>query len=109
MSILIDPPLDWGGKFKRCSHMFSDLDGDAGRDELMAFALRIGMRADWLQKASTWGEHFDVLGSRRDRAVLAGAREVTHREAVNVWRRKRGDPPVGLVDGAAGAKGGREP
>lgn len=94
MAILIDPPIDWPGNAQRpqgypkCSHMFSDIPGEAGSTELMAFALRIGMRREWLQKAGTHHEHFDVFGPRRARAVAAGAREVTRREAVTVWRTK---------------------
>lgn len=48
-------------------------------------------RAKWLQRAGTRHEHFDVFGALRERAVAAGAREVTIREAVAVWWRKGED------------------
>lgn len=98
MSILIDPPVDWGHRLNRKygpnSHMFSDLPGDAGTAELLAFARSIGMRPEWLQKPGTCHEHFDVFVARRPLAVAAGAREVTKLEAVNVWRAKRGAAPL---------------
>lgn len=93
MAIVLDPAVAWphglGPRVGPSSHLCSDLLGDEGHAELMAFARRIGMRPQWLQKPGTEHEHFDVFGSRRPRAIAAGAREVTRREIVEVWRRKR--------------------
>jgi hypothetical protein len=89
MAIITDAPIDYHGKFKGCSHMVSDLPGKAGTEELVAFALRIGMKREWLQKPGTRHEHFDIFGSRRPRALAAGCREVTRAEIVAVWRAKQ--------------------
>ena len=89
MAIILDPPIDWHGKFKGCSHMISTLHGAEGTEELKAFAKRIGMRAEWIQYPGTYKEHFDVFGTRRPRAVVAGAKEVTRKEWVEVYRDKR--------------------
>lgn len=89
MAIITDAPIDYPGKFKGCSHMISDLVGDDGSRELMTFARRIGMRAEWLQKAGTRHEHFDIFGSRRARALAAGCREVGRAEFVAAFRAKQ--------------------
>ncbi len=89
MAIITDAAIDYGGKFKGCSHMISDLSGAAGTQELVSFALRIGMRREWLQKPGTRHEHFDIFGSRRSRALAAGCREVGPVEFVDVFRAKQ--------------------
>lgn len=89
--IITDPPIDYHGKFKRCSHMISDLLGEPGHRELMEFAAKIGMRPEWLQKEGTSHEHFDIFGGRRDRALAAGCVEVDRRRFVEVLRTKRAD------------------
>lgn len=92
--IVLDPPMDYHGKFKGCSHMVSDKPGPEGTAELLAFARRIGMQAEWIQHPGTWKEHFDVFGSRRPRAVSAGAKEIGRRQIVSIWRAKRRLPPT---------------
>lgn len=91
--ILIDEVIDWGQPLNRkygpSAHMFSDLLGEAGTQELLAFARKIGMRAEWIQSQGTRHEHFDVFGNRRPRAIAAGARDVTKHEAVAVWKAKQ--------------------
>ena len=63
--ICIDSLNDFGDalnrRLGRSSHLVSDLPGEAGTAELVAFARGIGMRATWLQKAGTPHEHFDVF------------------------------------------------
>ena len=87
--IITDPAIDYHGKFKQCSHMCSDLPGIEGSRELMAFARKIGMRPEWIQKPGTHHEHFDIFGDRRKRALAAGCVEVDRRRIVAVWRAKR--------------------
>ncbi len=90
--IVIDRPMDFGAGLNRAlgksSHLCSTLTGDDGRAELVSFAKSIGMRETWLQKSGTRHEHFDVFGKRYERAVAAGAREVTRQEIVAVWKAK---------------------
>lgn len=72
-------------------HMSSTLPGEAGTRELVAFARRLGLRPDWIQRPGTSLEHFDLVARRRAAAVAAGAVEVPQG-----WR--RGDPlPVAPV------------
>ena len=85
--IIIDPPVDYGGKFRRCSHLLSDIPGDEGRRELADFARRIGLHPEWLQHAGVAKEHYDVFGARRTRAIAAGAVEGDRRTLVNAIRR----------------------
>ena len=90
--IVIDRPLDYGAGLNsalgKSSHLCSTLPGDAGRVELVTFAKSIGMREAWLQKPGTRHEHFDVFGRRYERAIAAGASEVTRQEIVAVWKAK---------------------
>lgn len=65
----------------RWCHLFTD-EADRAFPELHAFAKRIGMRRSWFQ-----GDHYDLTPGRRAAAVRAGAREVTRKEAVEVWGR----------------------
>lgn len=67
-------------------HMLADTDA-----ELRAMADRIGMQQRWHQ-----GDHFDIDRDMRARAVVAGAREITRREAVRVRRRFREGQQTGI-------------
>lgn len=87
--ILVDPLFDTTPHTKattpRCfrnalsCHMWSDLPGEQGTAELVAFAKRLGMRPSWLQHPGTDREHFDLVPSKRAKAVRLGAREVNRR------------------------------
>jgi hypothetical protein len=63
------------GKPKFSCHMWSDLSGEAGTRELVAFARKLGLRPDWIQKAGTVHEHFDLVPAKRLKAIAAGAKE----------------------------------
>jgi len=67
-----DSRILWRGK--RWSHLYAE-----SLAELLAFGDRIGLKRSWLQNPT--GEsglpHFDVTGVMRERAVEAGAIEVT--------------------------------
>ena len=80
--ICIDGLNDFGDalnrRLGRSSHLVSDLPGEAGTAELVAFA-----------KAGTAHEHFDVFEGRYPRAIAAGARVVTRSELVAIFRAKR--------------------
>ena len=73
----------------KSAHLVSDLPGEEGTTELVAFAWRIGMRSAWIQKAGTEHEHFDVFEGRYQRALDAGAKVVTRLELVTIFRAKR--------------------
>jgi hypothetical protein len=50
------------------SHLMADTD-----EELITFALSIGLRRGWIQYPGTWKTHFDVTQGVRAKAIKAGA------------------------------------
>ena len=58
-------------------------------DELHEFAARLGMRRSWFQSGNGRHPHYDLVKSRRDRAVALGALEVSGRDLVLMWRAQR--------------------
>jgi hypothetical protein len=56
-------------------------------DELIEFAVSIGLREEWFQEKSS--PHFDLTAAGREIAVANGAIELTVREFVMVLRRNR--------------------
>lgn len=76
----------------KMSHMIADTTA-----ELVAMAISIGMRAAWIQKAGTHGEHFDVAKGKRDLAIARGAVPISVRQCSAMCTRRRvtgtlGDP-----------------
>lgn len=70
----------------RWSHLRADTD-----EELIAFAVRIGLRASWIQHPGTWRAHFDVTDAKRKQAIEVGAQEMGYlsEEARQLTQRKR--------------------
>lgn len=76
--------------FKLHTHMSSDLQGEAGTRELLAFGKKIGLKESWLQDRGQPKEHFDVFDGAIDRAHAAGAVEVSAADFIaRVVRPKR--------------------
>lgn len=65
-------------------HMVADTT-----DELLEMCDRIGVNRQWIQKAGTEREHFDICITKRKCAIRAAARPVTQAELAGVIRRKR--------------------
>lgn len=85
--IYVDPLVDngWilrGHKIKNC-HMWSD----TSTEELVAFAKKIGLKSEWLQRSRRL-IHFDLTPNRRKDAVLAGAKEISFSELKEMIRRE---------------------
>lgn len=57
-------------------HMMTTLPGEQGKQELIAFAKRLGLKPEWIQNPGTKRQHFDLVQSKRARAVQLGAIEV---------------------------------
>lgn len=86
MAIYVDPLFDTSPMTQATTpppfrntlacHMWTDTPGEAGTRELVAFATALGMREAWIQKRGTEYEHFDLIASKREQAVAAGAIEV---------------------------------
>lgn len=73
----------------RSAHMVSDLLGESGTSELIAFGKLIGIKPAWLQKPGTCYEHFDVMNTRYCAALAAGARQMDSYKCVSIFRTKR--------------------
>lgn len=78
------------GRKCRSTHLISTIPGLPGRVELLAFAKRLGLRQQWLQRIGSEFEHFDVMGGKRiAKAAALGAREVDRHRLVEIVRAKR--------------------
>jgi hypothetical protein len=62
-----------GGKW---SHLFADTEA-----ELIAFARKIGLKPEWIQREGTHRVHFDVTAGKRQQAIAEGATALTMHEA----------------------------
>ncbi len=84
--IYVDPMKNrgWGyhGRDIQSCHLFTD--GEL--DELHNFAIEIGMKISWFQTHNSV-PHYDLTPSRRKSAVENGAKEVSQREAVEIWKK----------------------
>ncbi len=58
-------------------HMIAD-----STDELLRMADKIGVARRWIQKKGTSQEHFDICLSKKKKALVAGAVEITTKELV---------------------------
>jgi len=63
--------------WSRFMHLWSNIDGPDGEQELLQFGDKIGLKAKWLQHKGGPLVHFDVKGSMIDKAIQAGARQLT--------------------------------
>ncbi|GAB3042562.1 hypothetical protein GCM10027052_25810 [Parafrigoribacterium mesophilum] len=63
------------GMNRRWSHLVAD-----SPDELADFARLLGLRASWIQKRGTRGEHFDVTDGMRRKAIALGAEPISYFE-----------------------------
>ncbi|KRC54146.1 MULTISPECIES: DUF4031 domain-containing protein [unclassified Nocardioides] len=73
------------------SHLLSDLPGEEGQRELIAFAERLGIDPRWIQNEGTTTEHFDVREPMRQRALALGAVPISYgREVARITLAKRG-------------------
>ena len=83
MAVYVDNMRAQIGRHIVC-HMLADTLA-----ELVTMAERIGLSPGWRH-----GDHYDVPSPQRDRAVAAGAIEVTQREMVRIRQRLRATPPA---------------
>lgn len=92
MTVYVDTPITYAtepagyvGRARpvaRWGHMIADT-----LDELHAMARRIGLRREWFQPRST--PHYDLVPTKREAAMRAGAVALERREFVAVLRRVR--------------------
>jgi Protein of unknown function (DUF4031) len=53
--------------------MMSDLPREDGTRELIVFALRLGLKKQWIQYPGTHKEHFDLTETKHKLAIRLGA------------------------------------
>ena len=85
MAVYVDNLRDYGWRHGPSCHLIAD-----SVEELMEFAVEMGLRPEWFQPKST--PHFDLTADGRAQAVEQGAVELTNRELiakVRELRRKR--------------------
>jgi len=58
-------------------------------DEFHEMARKIGMRREWFQPGRGRHPHYDLVKSRRDKAVALGAKQVSGRDLIMIWRAQR--------------------
>lgn len=83
MSVYVDVLRDWGWRLGPSCHLIADTN-----EELHEFALKIGMKREWFQKSSS-GPHYDLVRSRRIKAVQLGAIELDDKKfhvILEKWR-----------------------
>lgn len=80
MAIMVGEAV-WPYRGTLYCHMMSDQPGQAGLDELHAFAASIGMKRDWFQN-KPGKPHYDMSKNRRFLAIRKGAQPVTDREMI---------------------------
>lgn len=66
------------------SHLMAD-----STEELVEFAARLGLRAEWIQYPGTPKEHFDVTDGVRTKALRAGAVPIRYGEGGHLTMAKR--------------------
>jgi hypothetical protein len=70
-----------GRKTESC-HMIGDTP-----KELHALAAKAGLQRNWFQGDASI-PHYDLVASRRRKAVALGVQEITSRELVTIWRKR---------------------
>lgn len=89
MAILMDRPNLWDAHSGASANLISDLEGEKGRRELMAFTRRMGLDEVRRSQLAYPAERLEVFGNEIAAARRAGAREVSLRKLVRVLRGKR--------------------
>lgn len=88
MAVYVDPVREYGGsrefRWPRSCHMYADT-----LEELHAMARAIGMRREWFQDHRDF-PHYDLVPTRREKAVSLGAIEHDMHQMVEFKRRRNG-------------------
>jgi hypothetical protein len=98
MTVYVDDmylyPMGQLGRMKM-SHMVADTT-----EELVAMANLIGVKPNWIQRAGTAREHFDIALSRREVALANGAVPITLRQCSAMCARRRIEGVLGKPEDA---------
>lgn len=75
-----------GKHSSRWSHLTAD-----SHEELLEFAVKLGLRPSWIQYPGTFKEHFDLTEGMRQRALRNGAVAINLQQAGHLltarWRK----------------------
>ena len=82
MAVYVDRLCDYGWRHGPSCHLIAD-----SVEELIQFAVSIGLRPEWFQPKSS--PHFDLTADGRRAAVLMGAIELDNRAFVGKLRQLR--------------------
>lgn len=82
VAVYVDKLTDYKWRHGPSCHLIAD-----SIDELIAFAVSIGLRAEWFQPKSS--PHFDLTAGGRIAAVENGAIELNNRDFVKKLRELR--------------------
>ena len=82
MAVYVDNLRDYGWRHGPSCHLIAD-----SVEELLEFAVRMGMRPEWFQAKST--PHFDLTAEGRKLAVEHGAVELGNRQLIAKIRELR--------------------
>ena len=82
MAVYVDNMRDYGWRHGPSCHLIGD-----SVEELIEFAVNLGMRREWFQPKSS--PHFDLTADGREIAVQNGAIELNQREFVAKLREIR--------------------
>jgi hypothetical protein len=93
VTVYVDDVVDWGAiararglRWTKWAHLIAD-----DREELHAFAARLGLRRAWFQHGATddptW--HYDITASKRAQALRLGAVALTRAEFVALIDKRR--------------------
>jgi hypothetical protein len=74
--VYVDMLIDYGWRLGPSCHLLADTE-----EELHAFASKIGMKRAWFQSGEKHSmPHYDLVASRRRRAVELGAIEIDRKQ-----------------------------
>ena len=82
MAVYVDNLRDYGWRHGPSCHLIGD-----SVEELIEFAVRLGMKTEWFQPKSS--PHFDLNAEGREIAVQNGAIELNQRELIAKLREIR--------------------
>ncbi len=82
MAVYVDNLRDYGWRHGPSCHLIGD-----SVDELIEFAVGLGLKAEWFQPKSS--PHFDLTAEGREIAVKNGAIELNQRELITKLREIR--------------------
>lgn len=80
MAVYVDMLIDYGWKLGPSCHLLADTE-----EELHEMAKKIGMKREWFQISSKHQmPHYDLVKSRRDKAIKFGAIEITRKQLIEM-------------------------